>query len=89
MSNTSTAKKEYIKRVMTLMEEIDTLKEDIKEVFLEIKSGADALGFEPKEIRQAVSMLRAGPQSVVGKVQKTLNTLREIGDQEALDTMFT
>lgn len=89
MSNTAAAKKQYVERIVAKLDEIDVLRQDIKEIYTEIKSGAHALGFEPKEIREAIALMRKDPKNVVGKINKALKTLREIGEEINLDEAFS
>jgi hypothetical protein len=82
-------KKECFDRAISILEDIDTLKEDLKEFYKEIKAREDSLGFSPKELREAVALYRKGPRLTVENMQERLDFLRACRIEEATKLAFT
>lgn len=88
MTNTSPSKKEMLQRALSIMTEIDDAKEMFKDLMQEVKAREDDLGFSPKELREAVALVRKGPKKTVNKLNDVLNFLREAQNQEAIEAAF-
>ena len=88
MTNSSTAKAEMLQRAVNIMAEIDDAKEGFKDFMQEVKAREDELGFSPKELKDALALLRKGPKKTVNKLNESLQFLRECKIQDAIESAF-
>jgi uncharacterized protein (UPF0335 family) len=90
LSNAGTVKRAAIDRMLRIHSEMDGLKEELKDLKVELKGREDEIGCSIKELAKAVALHRQGAGSRKLSLDATIALLTEAGlHEEAADAALS